>query len=678
MKKISLTIALVLFSSVIVSSQSHTSQQVRRDSTSTADSVQGLIDNYLENLLEQETQDAESSELLETLQHLQEDPLNLNDATIADLQSIPGITPIMARNIVVARERAGGFSTINDLLAIAGVDGRLLSIIKRFAQVSPPTPTQLSMNYRSRVGRDLEERRGFQDGSYLGSPWKSYNRAIGRYQYGTEGTFVDFGILTEKDAGETKLNDFTSGFVSLKTNSPLKQLILGDYSVEAGQGLTVWPSVGYSKGLEVIQPAKKSRRGIAPHISSNENDFYRGAAAVLALSPLEATAFYSNKKVDATLDSLGRVTSLYETGYHRTESELRRQFATSEKSIGARLQCSLGNAFTLGSTYITTRFENPVIGDRLYDFAGNESHVVGLDFDLYLDRLNVFGEWARSHTGAIAGVTGAFVGLARGVDFIICVRNYPRDFIGLHAHGFGERNGPPQDEIGVYTGLRLRLDRGILLSGYYDQFKFPWQTASVPFPIDGTDFLLRAELSPFERFDVELKYKSEVKGDAISAEDEFGRSLLHLADRRQQNGRITAALAVSRKIRFQGRVEFVKVDYSDFGKGGEGILLYQDLRWEPTPQLSVNARLTFFDTDSYDARVYEFESELRGAVSNPGLCGKGRRWYVTTVYNLFGGVDLSAKYSETYRDDLKVIGSGADQIDGNVESRFTAQVDVRL
>jgi hypothetical protein len=94
--------------------------------------------------------------------------------------------------------------------------------------------------------------------------------------------------------------------------------------------------------------------------------------------------------------------------------------------------------------------------------------------------------------------------------------------------------------------------------------------------------------------------------------------------------------------------------------------------------LTIDARLAFFDTDSYDSRVYEFESEVRGTVSNPALYGRGRRWYVVVRYSLLGGLDISAKYSQTYRDDLKVIGSGLDQIDGNVDSRLTAQVDFRL
>jgi hypothetical protein len=442
--------------------------------------------------------------------------------------------------------------------------------------------------------------------------------------------------------------------------------------------LTVWRSRGFSKGSDVIQPARKSARGITGYTSSDENLFYRGAAAVLAVSSLEATAFYSNKKIDATVDSSSQVTSMYGIGYHRTESELRRRLAASERSAGVRLQYALGKTLTLGSTYFTTRLGNPAAADQLYDFVGNESHVLGFNFDVYLDRLNFFSEWARSHTGAIAGVAGAFVGLTRDIDLVICFRDYPRDFISLHGIGFGERIGSPQDETGVYTGLRLRLTRGVVLSGYFDQFKFPWQTGSVPFPSGGTDFLLRAELRPFDPFNVEMKYKSEVKGDAVFTEDEFGRSVTRLADRLQQNARMTATFDVSRDLRLRGRIEFVRTEYSAFGDGGSGILLSQEVRWNATPRLTIEARLAFFDTDSYDSRVYEFESELRGTLSNPALYGKGRRWYIVARYSLLSGLDISAKYSQTYRDDLKVIGSGLDQIDGNVDSRLAAQVDVRL
>ncbi len=662
-----------VFLSLFLSIAALAFQQSQRDTIRSADTLRTIFEMNTEDLLEQATQDVEDSELLDRLQRLEEDPIDLNDTSIEELQIIPGVTPFIARKIVEVRERLRGLKYLSDLLTVEGVDERLYAIIKRYVRVRPSTPTEVAANYRTRVIRDLQERRGFQDGTYVGSPWRSYNRIIGSYS-----PHVSVGILAEKDAGESKLNDFTSGFVSIQTKSLLSKVIIGDYSAELAQGITVWKSLAFFKGLEVIQPAKKSPRGIVPYVSSDESNFYRGGAAVLTQFPFEATVFYSNKKVDASVDSLGHITSIYGIGYHRTRSELGRRFATREQSIGARLQVSLGRLLCVGSTYFTTKFDNPFVAKRLYDFSGNENHVIGGDFNLLWDRINLFGEWARSHTGAVGGISGLLIHFATGADFILSIRNYPRDFISLHGFGIGEQNGATQNEFGIYSGLRLRVIQGVTVSGYFDQFKFPWQTATTPFPIQGSDFLFAAELRPQRRFTVELKYKSEVKGDAVSTTDEFGRSATKLADRRQRNGRLTAAFDVTQELQLRGRAELVKVEYSDFAPAGKGVLFYQDVRWRPFPQLTLDARLIFLDTDLYDARIYEFESDLRGSVFNPALYGRGRRWYAMVRYALLRGLDISAKYSETYRDDVKKLGSGSDEISGNVDNRLSAQIDIRF
>ena len=36
------------------------------------------------------------------------------------------------------------------------------------------------------------------------------------------------------------------------------------------------------------------------------------------------------------------------------------------------------------------------------------------------------------------------------------------------------------------------------------------------------------------------------------------------------------------------------------------------------------------------------------------------------------------KYAETYRDDVDVIGSGADQINANLDRRVSAQLEIKL
>lgn len=57
--------------------------------------------------------------------------VDLNTASPADLESLPGIGPAMAARIVEYRERNGGFRRIEDLMNIQGIGE------KRFLELKP-------------------------------------------------------------------------------------------------------------------------------------------------------------------------------------------------------------------------------------------------------------------------------------------------------------------------------------------------------------------------------------------------------------------------------------------------------------------------------------------------------------------------------------------------------------
>jgi competence protein ComEA len=58
-------------------------------------------------------------------------PINLNTATQAELETLPGIGPTLAQAIVAERERSGGFRSVEDLRRVRGIGDA------RFAQVQP-------------------------------------------------------------------------------------------------------------------------------------------------------------------------------------------------------------------------------------------------------------------------------------------------------------------------------------------------------------------------------------------------------------------------------------------------------------------------------------------------------------------------------------------------------------
>jgi len=48
-------------------------------------------------------------------------PVNLNTATLADLDSLPGVGPVLAQRILDARDAQGGFRAVGDLRKVDGI-----------------------------------------------------------------------------------------------------------------------------------------------------------------------------------------------------------------------------------------------------------------------------------------------------------------------------------------------------------------------------------------------------------------------------------------------------------------------------------------------------------------------------------------------------------------------------
>jgi len=635
-----------------------------------------VVDKTTEDLLENSSQDAEDSQLLDELLRLEEHPLDLNTISPEELQVIPGITPFIARNIVKYRERVGEFSSVSQLSAVEGMTRKMFLCLRKYVYVKSAGQDglwqKIGFTMRTRAIRDLQERKGFQDGTYFNSPFKIYNRAVLNYSENIEG-----GLLFEKDAGEKSLNDFTAGYVEFKNFPFFSEAVFGDYILEFGQGIAFWRASGFSKGSEVVYPVKKVGRGVQPYLSSDENKFLHGGAATVRLPGFEASAFFSNNRLDASVDTLNGITSFDISGLHRTRNELDRHNTARETLFGARIAYKHPDIIQLGLTYYNSVFDKDVVSNRLFQFTGSKNNMLSLDYDLYIKNTNVFGEWARSHTGAIGGVTGLLVNFGTMVDMVFVLRNYPKDFISLHGFGFGERNGDTQNEFGIYTGVKLRPARFLEISAYYDQFKFPWQTYFNPLPTSGNDALVQTDLALLQGLEVTLRYKNEMKEDVQSTIDDFGREVKRLTNRTQQNFRLSIGYDVSEEIRLRGRIELVDVQYERYGRNGKGLLLYQDVRLKPTEYLTIDGRVVFFDTDSYDTRLYEYESDIRGVSYNPGLYGRGKRVYFVAYYRVFGFLELSVKYAQTFLDGVKSFGSGEDVIQGDTASRIGFQMEIR-
>ncbi len=73
-------------------------------------------------------------------------PLDLNTATVEQLQQLPGIGPATAKAIVRFREKSGLFHRVEDLLAVRGITKRKLEKLRPYVTVRPEIKSTVNLN----------------------------------------------------------------------------------------------------------------------------------------------------------------------------------------------------------------------------------------------------------------------------------------------------------------------------------------------------------------------------------------------------------------------------------------------------------------------------------------------------------------------------------------------------
>jgi competence protein ComEA len=65
-------------------------------------------------------------------------PVNLNTATAAELEKLPGVGPAMAARILEYRQKNGGFKKIEELMNVQGIGEKSFLKLKALVAIAPP------------------------------------------------------------------------------------------------------------------------------------------------------------------------------------------------------------------------------------------------------------------------------------------------------------------------------------------------------------------------------------------------------------------------------------------------------------------------------------------------------------------------------------------------------------
>jgi len=645
------------------------------------DSTAIITEDVLDNILDETDEEVDNSELVDIIEEFTRNPIDINTADVIELTKLPDLDQQSAELIIEHRKKFGPYFSVNELYAIQNLDKQVIQSILPFIKVSKTNeyneqPTDINVEsesfltksrvyLRSRIVNDLQDRKGFVNGKYQGSKLKNYNRLL--YNYSNN---YQIGFLNEKDPGERSYTDFTSFHFQIKDISVLKNFVGGDYVLEYGQGLALWSPFGFSKGADAIYPVKKKARYLRPYTSSLEYRYFRGAAARVELNNFSLTAFYSSNTFDATIDSItGEITSFGQTGFHRFQSELNKKNAARAKLVGGVVDYRFLGKYNLGVIYYNASFDRNIESKSIYDLGGDNFNYLSSYYDLNFSKINLFGEFSFDGT-SVASINGIQFTAARNFIFTTSVRSYPRNYKNLYGFGFSERTGKINNEFGIYSGLKWKSQFGVI-NFYYDIFKFPYRTSENSLSSEGNEFLVDFVSKPFTKFETRLRYKYENKEitEPINSNENIVRRLKQIV-------RTEFIFDLSRSLRLKTRLEYNHFFIKDAAIKENGFLMFQDIRYILKNDFTVYGRIIFFQTDSFNSAIYEFENDLLGIMPNLAMYGKGIRMYLIVKYRPIQFLSISAKYSETYKPQETSLSSGDNEIIGNVDNRISLQIDM--
>ena len=665
-----------------------------------------IIQQRVEFISEQlEDENIDLTNIVEQLNFYYEHPLNLNSATSDQLRDLWILSDIQINDLQLHIKLFGklisqyelqsleywDMSTIKMVLPFIRVDDKLDQLHVGLKEAFKNGKFEVYLRYQD----ILENKSGYDDvvdsilensnSYYHGNSARYYTRL--RFSYRTN---LSVGITAEKDPGEQFFKgkqkygfDFYSAHAFYKGGKYVKSVALGDYQVQIGQGLNFWSGYAFGKSADVTN-VKKSANPLRAYTSVDETRFLRGAAVVLGVGDFSLTAFGSRKAVDASVvvDSLLEdqefVSSINLTGFHRTNSEIERKNALIENIYGANFQYAKRN-FQVGVAAVSQGYNSEFIKDiqpyNQFDFRGKNSVALSADYSFVVKNFNFFGEISRTgYSGKTAVLSGILFSLDKRVSMAIVARDYDRAYQTFYNAGFAE-GSRTQNERGLYAGLKLNLSREFSINSYLDVFKFPWMKFQVDGPSDGYEIMIQPSYKPSRSLEIYTRFRQQMRQK--NSRDSDG-TITGLEDVLQRNYRINFNYKISEAFRLKSRVEYVTINRAS-NAPENGIIITQDLLYRPkSSPIDFALRYALFDTDSYDTRIYTFESNALYVFSVPAYYYKGSRAYALIRYTFLRKFDLWVRYGVSIFANRTSLGSGAEEIIGNTKTDVTIQLRMKL
>ena len=401
----------------------------------------------LESLAEKKDADPEDDSYEMDLEYRARHPLNLNQASSDELAALHLLTALQISNFMLYRKLLGSLLSIYELQAVPGWDLTSIQELLPYIKIGKDESLYSAIRDRWRrrrcffaypgkpgAGKSSWISEAGESGSIplYGSPQKIFFRYTYNYKQ-----LLQYGFSGDKDAGEPFLRgaqrdgfDFYSFHFFLRNTGLVRNLALGDFTVNLGQGLIQWQTISFTKGGNVLG-IKRQAASLRPYRSAGEFNFHRGAGISLQKGDWSTTLFFSCQKISSNpaTDTSGRediFTSFENSGYHRTANEIADRNNNRQISAGGNLvydkpRFNVSVNFTHFS--FSKSFQKEDEPYNLYSFSGRSLTNISFSYGYTFRNMHWFGELAVEgrHPALVQGV---LMSLGTALDLSVLIPEY--------------------------------------------------------------------------------------------------------------------------------------------------------------------------------------------------------------------------------------------------------------
>ncbi len=572
--------------------------------------AQGLPESVVQLIEQQASEDVPYEELELYYEDLARRHPSINDLHRRELEEFRLLGIFQIESLLDYRRKYGDILSETELALVDGFSPGTAALCSNFFSYTSSSPVASPYVDPSWSHLVTMKAKSAFDSSGTGATLKYLAEYGGRWS---------LGLTADNDAGEALRGgwapDFVSAYACFKGRSVLRQLIVGDYTVRAGQGLGLWKAFGMST-LGAPASVARNPESLRPYTSSDEANFFRGVAADVRAGPGDLLIFASVNALDARVLGDSLYTSIVKGGYHRSATELEKRHSMLEYVAGCRFSAE-HSRMRYGITALAYRYDK-VNGRRVADYNryqiydgwwGNAS----ADIYCFWHDFRLFGEAAVDAGLSGAMLAGAVWSPRYELETSLLCRLYSRSYIATHAGAYSSLSSC-SNQRGATLSVKWIFARDWSLSGYAQYSYYPWSR----YGIDGPSSALKYQLA------LERTFGRESSAD------------LRLNGNPSPRWRANAVWAVNARWKLAAR-------YAGNPAACGGFL---ECSFSPSRKLRLTARLTACRTDGWDSRLFFYEGGVPQSFNIEPWYGNRKGVYLLAKYTPFRNVELWLKASD--------------------------------